>query len=107
MRKIKRLANWDLKAHLSGNAYFGFILTGEGIVISAIPFAHMVFSQLKNFLQLMLLYIRDFPSCNLMINDPPDGRVKPNSGFDDNPLIFNQTPDLASACPARYVQVIR
>ncbi|WP_155271007.1 hypothetical protein [Xenorhabdus bovienii] len=32
-------ANWDLKAHLSGDPYFGFILTGEGVVISTIPFA--------------------------------------------------------------------
>ncbi|CDH32738.1 hypothetical protein XBI1_2080001 [Xenorhabdus bovienii str. Intermedium] len=45
--------------------------------IFTIPFAHVGFSQLKIFLQLMLLYVRDLPSCNLMTNDKSDGRAKP------------------------------
>ncbi|MDE9538954.1 hypothetical protein [Xenorhabdus bovienii] len=32
-----------------------------------------------------------------MINDPPDGSVKSNSGFDDNPLISNQAAYLQFA----------
>ncbi|CDG98000.1 hypothetical protein XBP1_2890030 [Xenorhabdus bovienii str. puntauvense] len=35
-----------------------------GIEISSTPFAHVRFSQLKSFLQLMFLYMRDLSVCN-------------------------------------------